>query len=454
MAGVTSQGFLAKTYSDLVTLLNAAWQGIFGPGVNVDPTSPDGQMIGNFAAPLAETWKLGEDLAGAYSNPSGVLLDNIAALTNTIRRAATASRAVLTLTGTATTPVIAGKVASVSGGATTQFSLDSLATIAAVADWAATTTMAVGNRRKNGGNVYQVVTVVSDAKTAGSGGPAGTGTAIVDNHVTWRYLGAGTGAVDAVAHATVTGPLQGYAGTINTISTPVSGWSNVINLLDAVPGNDLETDAQLRRRRATEASGQGRSPLNALRAQLFKVTGVTSVFIFENTTDATVGTIPPHSIECLVAGGDDTAVAQAIFDNSAGGPGRSGSTTVTITDSEGIGHAINFPRPSDLNIYEVITVAVDVAAFPIDGQTQVQDALVAAGNALGQGHDVYARAVESAIFTKDVDGALLIPGVLDVQAHAVGTAPSPVGASVAVTVRQIPKFDTSRTTVTIVAGNP
>jgi uncharacterized phage protein gp47/JayE len=454
LAGVTTQGFVAKTLSDIVTALNGAWRGIFGPAVNVDPTAPDGQIIANTAAPLAEVWKLGEALASAYANPSGVLLDAVAALTNTIRKAATASRVTLTLTGTATTVVAAGKIASVSGGGSTQFSLDANATIAAVAAWTATTTEAVGNRKKNGGNVYQVIGVTGDAKTAGAGGPAGTGTAIVDNHVTWTYLGAGTGAVDAVAHATATGPLQGYASTINTISTPVSGWNNVINLLDAVPGNDLETDAQLRVRRATEASGQGRSPLNALRAQLFKVPGVTSVFIFENTTDLTVGTIPPHSIECLVQGGDDTAVAQAIFDNSAGGPGRSGSTTITITDSEGIGHPISFSRPSDVDIYETITVAVDVKAFPVDGQTQVQDALVASGNALGQGHDVYARAVEAALFTKDADGALLIPGVLDVQVHAVGTAPSPVGSTVPITVRQVPKFDTSRTIVSIVPGNP
>jgi hypothetical protein len=56
--------------------------------------------------------------------------------------------------------------------------------------WANTTPYALNALVSNGGNVY----VCSVAGTsAGSGGPSGTGLAIVDGSVTWRYLGA-TGA--------------------------------------------------------------------------------------------------------------------------------------------------------------------------------------------------------------------------------------------------------------------
>ncbi len=52
--------------------------------------------------------------------------------------------------------------------------------------WAISTAYAVGQIRTNGGNVY-VVRVAGTS--AGAGGPAGTGTGIVDNTVTWDYIG-------------------------------------------------------------------------------------------------------------------------------------------------------------------------------------------------------------------------------------------------------------------------
>jgi len=51
--------------------------------------------------------------------------------------------------------------------------------------WTATTVEVVGSTKANGANVY-LCTVAGT--TAGSGGPSGTGTAIVDGTVTWRYL--------------------------------------------------------------------------------------------------------------------------------------------------------------------------------------------------------------------------------------------------------------------------
>lgn len=56
--------------------------------------------------------------------------------------------------------------------------------------WAATTAYTVGQFAKNGGKVY-VCTVAGTS--AGAGGPAGTGTGIVDNTVTWNYVCPDTG---------------------------------------------------------------------------------------------------------------------------------------------------------------------------------------------------------------------------------------------------------------------
>lgn len=55
--------------------------------------------------------------------------------------------------------------------------------------WAASTAYAVGDRRTNSGNTYEVTIA---GTSAGAGGPTGTGSAIVDNTVTWKYVGGGT----------------------------------------------------------------------------------------------------------------------------------------------------------------------------------------------------------------------------------------------------------------------
>lgn len=55
---------------------------------------------------------------------------------------------------------------------------------AAATAWAISTAYVVGDRRYNGTNVYEVTVA---GTSAGAGGPTGTGSAIADNTVTWKY---------------------------------------------------------------------------------------------------------------------------------------------------------------------------------------------------------------------------------------------------------------------------
>ncbi len=53
--------------------------------------------------------------------------------------------------------------------------------------WAISTAYTVGQRRVNGGNLYEVITA---GTSAGSGGPSGTGSDITDGTVHWKYVAA------------------------------------------------------------------------------------------------------------------------------------------------------------------------------------------------------------------------------------------------------------------------
>ena len=132
-----------------------------------------------------------------------------------------------------------GRVATVTG-TLARFATTAEKTIAALTAWAQSTAYLVGDRRTANGNAYHC-TVAGTSLGSGTG-PSGTGTAIVDGTATWRYLGVGTGAVDAPFQAEQAGAIGALAGTLATIATPVFGWNNVVNLLDAVVGKLKETN--------------------------------------------------------------------------------------------------------------------------------------------------------------------------------------------------------------------
>lgn len=55
------------------------------------------------------------------------------------------------------------------------------------AAWAGTTAYVIGNRRTNGGNIYEVIVA---GTSAASGGPTGTGADILDGTtLRWKYIG-------------------------------------------------------------------------------------------------------------------------------------------------------------------------------------------------------------------------------------------------------------------------
>lgn len=444
MAGVTSTGFTSKTTGELLADLQAAARRVYGAAVNVDPRARVGQLLGIIADALSEPWAVAEVLAASFdpAGSSGVLLDNLCALTGTFRKAAAKSTVTLMAIGTAATLLPTGRRARVTGTSTI-FETTAPGTITGASAWVTATPYAEGAIVVSSGSLWRAVA----AGTSGATAPTGTGPTHNDGTVTWAFQGAGTAFVLVPAEATVTGPLQGFAGSVTTIETPVAGWAAVTNPLDAVPGRDLESDPDLRERRAAEIGGIGSSPLEAIRAEVAAVAGVSNVIVFENPSDVTVGTIAPHSIELLVEGGVDTEIADAVKAAKAAGIGTSGTTLLSRTLSNGNPVDIRFSRPTSQNIWVVVTLLKDPSTYPLDGDDQVKAALVAYGDTRELGRDVVASALVGAIFKA-------VPGVLDVPTLFIGTAPAPVSsATIPLTIRQRADFDTSRINVTSSNGS-
>lgn len=450
--GLTTEGFIIPTVVILRDSLNELLRATFGASLNLGDRSILGQFTGILAERLVALWEKLEAVNSAQDpdKAAGAALEALCALTGTFRDPATYSAVTLTLTGTPTTLVTAGnKSETTSTGKV--FVHTAAGTIAAVSAWVASTNYVLKNRVHNGGKVYECT---DPGISAGSGGPTGTGSSIIDNGVIWTFLGNGTGAIDVDAIAEESGPVTALARDINVKNTSVGGWDSVINLLDANEGRNVMTDGELRLRREEELATGGSATVDALRAELLEVPGVETegVTIFVNNTDVTnVDGIPPHSIEAMIDIPAGTANDQLVFDallaGVAAGIKTHGLTVGTAQDEQGTAHTMKFSRPIEIPIYINITVTADATLFPTDGAAQIKQAIVDWGDIQKTGKDAVAAAISAQAFT--------VVGVIDVTTCNIDDAPAPTtSATVAISLREIATYDTSRINVTVNNGNP
>lgn len=444
--GVTPEGYISRTLLDLKTEAEAGWRGEFGANVDLDPNQPDGQIIGIITDRLAELWELGQAVYSCFDpdKVGGQAQDALCAITGTLRDAATHTTVTQTMTGVPTTVLASGREFSVAETGD-RFHTTAGAVIGATAAWPSASNVTLGQRVTNDGNVYVCITA---GFTTNAGPPTGTGTDIVDHTAHWRFVGEGTGDIDVAAAAIATGPIVAVAWSATVIETPVSGWQGTANLTDAVPGQNVESNDHLRVKREAELASPGASTAPAIRAAVLQVPGVTSCVVFANQTMAVdVDGRPAKSVEAVVEGGVNADVAAAIFARVAVGIQPYGTTSVTVTDTQGINWTVGFTRPSALNLWVRVDLIVDPLTFPVDGTDQVKAAIVGDEPNLPIGKDGVASRISSRCFG--------VPGVLDVTLCYIGLAnPAIASTTVPAGPRERIQLDTGRVTVNTTNGVP
>lgn len=381
MAGLDEFGFTPKTLDEIRAEIENDLRTKISPLLDLSTESPAGQLVGIFSSKTRELW---EQLAAIYAsqspdNAQGDALRNLALLTGTIQRPATPSVVFATVNLDAGTYAAGALIAHVVGVPTARFK-----------------------------NSLEVV----------SSGGVVTGV---------RF------------EAEETGPIRANAGTLTTIAEPVAGWNSITNPEDADLGSEIESDADLRWRREQDITRVGSATVNAIRSDILALEDVVSCLVLENDTAGTVDGISPFSIECIVFGGDDDEVANAIFLSKAATGSTSGNTERTVIDEMGIAHTIRFTRPSVIEIYISLDILALTDRYP--GDNAVKEFLADfATSTYGVGADVVRSRLIAALFS--------LPGTLDVSELSIGDAPAPTGDSnFPIGVRQIAEFDTSRIVV-------
>lgn len=169
-------------------------------------------------------------------------------------------------------------------------------------------------------------------------------------------------------------------GTVTRLITPTTTITAVTNEEDIQGGRDRETSEQFRDRYYRSVDPPGGVNADALQAYILqKVEGVLAVRVYENEYDVPDARgLPPHSLEAVVYGALDHAVAQAVYDKKGGGIQTYGNSVVEIISPQnGQVYEIRFTRPSGVAIWIRLTdVVTDPQRFPSDGIEQLQAAYI------------------------------------------------------------------------------
>src|SRR5688572_16080023 len=99
MAGLTSTGFERKTIEDIKAEIEDEERLNISPTINTSSASVIGQINGIISSKLAELWELAEEVYNSQypDSANGAALDNVAAITGTVRQEATKSTVTATL---------------------------------------------------------------------------------------------------------------------------------------------------------------------------------------------------------------------------------------------------------------------------------------------------------------------------------------------------------------------
>lgn len=345
---ITNTGITIQTYNEIVTEIldgspgtttQAAYPGmrqIYGPTINVEPNSPDGQMVNIVAQAKLDMLEFIQNIFASFDPDQavGVQLDQRCAI-NGVRR----NQGTYTLVDVDVT----------SSGVVTLAGLDTSTTPFTVSD--------------TSGNQYYLES-------------------------TYTFAGASTQSLSF--RAANIGPINPTVNSITVIVTVTLGIVSVTNPGTANSvGTPQESDYSLRIRRENAVAMPSQGYFEGLYEALLAISGVTSVLVKENTGSTTDAYgIPGHSIWVVVAGGQGSDIAYAIYNKRNAGCGMKGSVTLYVLLPDGTYFPIKFDRPTPETLWIKFDVTQISGVVPPDA-TYIRNQLLAQlSYSIGQTADI------------------------------------------------------------------
>lgn len=396
MADLTDEGYVLKTQNEWFADEKALYQTI-DPDWNLDPSTPDGLKLASDSEIFANLDELGLQAYNSKdpSKATGNQLDAVAALTGTTRGLGTFSTAILNLTGTNGTNIIAGTLIE---------------------------------STENGERWATDVDVV--------------------------IAGVTTVNVTAVNR----GAIQASISTLTKIVNPINGFSSATNPAVATVGTNPDTDAELRIKRDKAVSIVGSNQVDNTYSALSNLDGVRRVKVYENDSVSPVDSngLPIHSTAVIIDGGIDADIAQAIYNKKNPGVLQHQTTNpviVPITSPiTGNQKNIVFNRPVFVDIILVYNITDD-GSLPIGIEQLIKNAtlsyvdgeLLPSGIGFNQRGFNINETVQSSRFYTPANNVIGIYGGSYINSITVNG-----GSSVVIGFEELARFTDANITVTIV----
>lgn len=356
-------GLTVQTLPELISGLTAALQSIYGSDINLDSNSPDGELVNIFAQGGVDLREILVDINASFDpdQAEGVILDQRVGINGLKRNAGSFSTVSIT--------VVTSQGLNLVG-------LDTQAGIV-------------------NPSVPGLFVIMDDALNLwyliASQSPASAGT------YTYEF------------QAAIMGPVDASPNTINTPQTIVSGVTSVNNA--AAPdfiGSIQETDSALKVRRRQSVGITSVGFTQALKAALLAIPDVTVANVEENNTNTNPDSngIPAHTIWCIVLGGTDAAIANAIYFKKSAGCGMKGSTSYAVTNPDGSTYTVYFDRPTTTNLYCKFTITLPGGSI----DTSYLAAQIVANVIWAPGEDAVGDVVT--VFLKSLNNNYRVTGML------------------------------------------
>ncbi|VEI57714.1 Uncharacterized homolog of phage Mu protein gp47 [Pasteurella multocida] len=296
MAKLVESGIVIERLDSILERIEQGFKRIYGQNINIDPDTPDGQMIGILGQIKVDLEELAEDVYRQLDPDlaTGAWLEQRVAYAGLLRRKASYSylRSVI-LTGDPHTEI---NNLIVSDTNKTRWVLEQKATL----------------------NEF--------------------------------------GSARADFRSEELGAFSLNANTQLTIETITLGLNSVTTSVDAEIGIEEETDSQLRQRFAKSRAKNATNSAEAIEGGIGDLADVKQVIVLENNTSQTdnIG-IPSHSINVVVEGGNETDIAQVIYKNKGAGIGLQGQTSVNLMIN-GKQRTIKFDKATPVDVHINMTL--------------------------------------------------------------------------------------------------
>ena len=468
--GLSSEGFKQKRLADIIQSMNSRIADQLGVQISTESNSVFGQLIGVFSYEIADLWEQAAQVYGAMypHTASGVSLDNAAALAGISPISAEKTTVVCTCYGTDVTSVPYGsQIASASNNNIVFSCTDATAVISTsnACDVGVTFETVVPGETYTvtiDGTAYSYTASGGDTVAivlSGIGSQITDQTAVVDNDVLritesnqeYTFSIAISANLDfALIGSPVTfeclteGAITPAIGDLSDIITTFAGWDSVSNNVPANTGRLAESDTALRQRWNNSLYTRSVGMTDSIASALMTLNGVTSAFVYENDQDTTdADGRPPHSIEAVVNGGESAEIGLTIWQKKAAGIDTYGSESVTINDSQGFPHTINYNRPLVVHVWlDIAVTEYPEEALPPNASSLIAQAALNYGNSLTVGNDVILQRFMGAIYQN-------VPGIGYITLTASTDGVTYSSSNIQIDARHVASFDLTDIQVTI-----